>query len=1363
MMKHLYLLLLGVVCLLSTTSALAQTPLAHYDFSGSAKDITTNANHAVVNGAQLTQDRLGFANSAFLFDGEQSSVTAPNSSILNTPQTTLSFWVNVTALPEQGEEFLFSFGGWQERWKVSLPAHGKLIWTTNNTSGISDMDAGDGNELVAGQWTHVAMVHNGTEDKIYINGAVVATKAVAGDMNATTNVLGIGYNPIDDANYFTGALDEVMIFGEGLSDAEVTALYNEQSIAPAVENAIVANYSFSAAGFDDAYGNHAALQDAAIATDRFGYGNSALAFNGTSTEVTAPNSSLLNSATTSIAFWVKLNSLPATGEYFLLSNGGWQERWKISLPDHGKLVFTTNSASGISDMDSGDGNELSAGEWTHIMMVHDGAKDIIYINGALAAEKNVVGDLNATTHPLGIGYNPVDGGNWTDGVIDEVAIFNYALTAGEVNTFYGEQATFPGTATPEVALYSLNGDGHDDSQFGNTAELLSGGTEVANRHGWGANALEGAAVAPNSAALQTDATTVAFWVKANSFPVSGEAYLLSNGGWQERWKISMPNHGKPVWTTHTASCCNDLDSGTPLTLDTWTHLAMVHDATNGKDLIYLNGSLANERDAAGALAKTKYPLGIGHDPIDGGSFFDGAIDDLRIYNEALDATAIAALYAAQNAAPADSDLVAHYAFSGNGNDETAYNNDASTPVLTTDRFGRTNQAAAFDGATEVTAANSTQQNSPLASISFWINLNTLPASGEYFLLSNGGWQERWKISLPSHGKPVFTTNNTSGISDMDSGDGNELPVGEWTHVVMVHDGSKDIIYFNGAQVAEKDVAGDLNSTTHPLGMGYNPIDGGNWLDGSLDEVQLYSIALDGAAVAALYTEQSTPPVITDNEAPDAPLNLAADVVFNNVDLMWLPATDNEAVIAYNVYLDGVLAATTQQTSAYFPLLTPLTTFSFAVTAIDAAGNESLPSSLAVTTGVDETPDITPPTPPVNLMGSPSFSSVLLSWEAATDDTQVAGYYIWLDAVAYDTIGAGNLSILVTGLEPSELYSFEVAAFDLAGNVSELAELTLSTTEPLETAEPGLVAHYPFDGDANDATPYENHGVIGGDPIFENATHPHGGGMNIKFDGMQDSVLAPNAVQLLSDYTSVAFWIRVDEINTAEAEAYIMDFGHWSERWKISLPQHTKIVWTTNSNTAQFPELISDMDSGDGNELVPGFWWYVTMVHDGENDLVYVNGVQANSKPSPGVLNVTAMSLGMGNNPVEGEQYFNGALDNVKIYNRALTAAEIATLYETGSIVVGTNEPNLVGTYIESVYPNPTTDILNVRHELPANQPLLLRTFDAAGRQLDVLRLTPAEVANGQFDLSVSDYPAGIYSLNFVLGGKNLGTVMFNKQ
>lgn len=1364
MKQRFYSLFFVLTCFLLAAAGLrAQTPVAYYPFTGSATDESPYANHASVNGALLTQDRFGWSNSAMLFDGVQGAVRAENASHLNSPAATVAFWVHVNELPDQGEVFLISLGGWQERFKISLPSHGKVVWTTNNSSGISDMDAGDGNELQEGVWMHVAAVHDGVQDRIYIDGALAATKAVAGTLNSATYPLGIGYNPIDNANYFNGVMDEVILLDVALTDFQVAALYAVQSAPPSVPQGKVAAYTFRGNGADESdFDNHADISTGKLTTDRFGYGKSAMLCNGTSTEVSAPNAAQLNSPYTTVSFWVKPNSLPGTGEAFLLSYGGWQERWKISLPSHGKPVWTTNHTNGISDMDSGDGNELQPGVWTHVVMVHDGLKDRIYMDGVQVAEKDVVGDLNESTKPFGIGYNPIDGGNWFDGVLDEVEMYNFALSPTEISDLYTAQSTFPGTADNLVAHYSLNGNGIDETQFGNHGAPEDDATAVTNRHDWGSNALDGAVTADNSIALQSDYTTISFWVKPNAFPPFGEVYLMSNGGWQERWKISLPDHGKPVFTTHSGgACCSDMDSGTPLALDTWTHVVMVHDGTNDK--IFLNGVLANTKSVAGALDKTKYPLGIGYDPIDNGSFFDGAIDDVQIYNEALSDAEIADLYDAQSPAPViASDLVASYPFSGNGMDETDYQNHSAGASLGVDRFSKVNQAAAFNGVnTEVTAANSPQLNTPYTTVSFWVNPNTLPATGEAFLMSHGGWQERWKISLPSHGKPVWTTNHTNGISDMDSGDGNELVAGTWTHVVMLHDGAKDKIYMNGVMVAEKDVVGDLDNTTYPFGIGYNPIDGGNWFDGLIDEVQIYKVALSDSEIADLYDAQSQPPSGGDTEAPEAPLNLTASVTFNHVTLNWFPASDNVGVVSYNVYLEGDLSATTPHTNAYFPDLTPLTDFVFGVTAVDAAGNESLMTTRLVTTGPDETPDVTPPTVPGNLSGSPSFSSVLLSWEASTDDTQVAGYVILVDGEIADTVSGATLSYFASGLDPLTLYTFEVYAFDLAGNNSAFAELTLSTTEPLITDEPGLVAHYPFDGDANDATPYNNHGVIGGDPVFENATHGFGG-MNIKFDGQQDSVLAPNGVQLISDFTSVSFWIRVDGINTQDAEAYVLDFGHWDQRWKISLPQHLKIVWTTNSNNTQFPVFISDMDSGDGNEMVIGFWWHVIMVHDGTNDIIYVNGIQANSKPVDGKLNATTRPLCFGNNPIEGGQYFNGALDNVKIYNRAVTADEALKLFETG--VVSTEEVStLLTPYIQEVFPNPATDVLTINHSLPSNQPLVVRVFDLQGRQVDQVRFSQGEVANGQFSLNVSGYPQGLYTLNFALGGKNLGALKFQKQ
>ncbi len=1360
-MKHLVHLLLlfyaGIVALS------AQTPVATYSFSGHAKDGSSFSNHGSVNGASLVADRFGFANSALSFDGKQGAVTVANGAQLQSASTTISFWVNVRTLPAQGEAYILSHGGWQERWKISLPAHGKPVFTTHAASCCKDMDSGGGNELKPGEWRHVVMTHDGITDRMYMNGVQVNEAAYTGALNQTTHPFGIGYDPIDKANYFDGLLDDVMIYDVALTAAEIASLFATQSVPPVVPAGLVASYHFDEFGKDgSAFSNTASMVGAESTTDRFGYGNSAVALNGDDSEVTAPNSANVNSPFTTISMWVKVNALPANGEVFILSNGGWQERLKISLPDHGKPVFTTNNTSGISDMDSGNGNDLKPGQWTHLVMVHDGTKDKIFMNGVLKAEKAVAGGLNNTTKDLGIGYNVIDGGNWFDGSIDDVEIYNTAWTDQAVSDLYNLQSAFPGTASNLVASYSLNGNASDDAQFENDGEMAPDATSTTNRHGWANNALHGAAGAQNSIALQSDYTTISFWVNPTSLPASGEVYLMSNGGWQERWKISLPSHGKPVFTTHATACCSDMDSGTPLVVGQWTHVAVVHDGTS--DLMYFNGALVNQKATAGALNKTKHPLGIGFDPIDFAGFFDGSIDDVQIYNKGLSAAEILALYDNQKVAPVvTSDLVADYTFDNSKRDQSSYNNDAyGNAVATKDRFGKSNKAIQSDGKSTYTeAANSPQLNADFTSVSFWVNVKSLPASGEVYILSHGGWQERWKISLPSHGKPVFTTHTASCCNDMDSGGGNELVPNVWKHVVVTHDGITDRMYMNGVQVNEKAYAGALGKTVHALGIGYDPIDKGNYFDGSLDEVQIYGRALTAAEVLALYTLQSSAPASSDTESPCAPLNLSALVDFTNVDLSWALASDNVAVTGYNVYQDGALLGSTEDLSAYIPNLSPLTTFVFGVSALDAAGNESLITTLSVTSGQDETPDTTPPTKPGDLKGNAGANSVLLSWTASTDDRQLQGYVVLVDGIFSDSLSASAVSVFVNGLENETAYTFEVYAYDLSGNNSDIAEITLSTTKPLDTGEPGLVAHYPFDGNANDATPYNNHGVVGGNPVFEPSTHPLGiGGQNIKFDGDLDSVLVANAVHLISDYTTVSFWIRVDGQNAAVAEAYIMDFGHWDQRWKISLPQHLRIVWTTNGNNTQFPTFISDMDSKDGNEMVKGFWWYVTMVHDGEKNIIYVNGEEVNSKPVPTKLNSTSRPLCFGSNPIEGGQYFQGALDNVKIYNKALSAAEISKLFTSGT--TGIKDYALAEYGNIGLSPNPVSNVLNISHSFTSKNDVKVRILDNLGRQVSGYAPASGDINSGNMSLDINALSTGLYFVNFIIDGQNIGSVKFSK-
>lgn len=1344
----------------------AQDVVARYTFDGKANDVTAFRNDATVHGAYLTQDRFGVANRAFWFDGVMSYMTAPNAPQLNSPTTTVAFWIRVDSLPEQGEVYVLSHGGWQERWKISLPAHGKPVWTTNHTGGISDMDSGDANVLDIGEWHHVVMVHDGLKDYIYIDGVLAAEKDVVGTLNSTNFPLGIGYNPIDGGLFFKGALDEITIWNGALDSAAVAELYAEQSVAPFFGTGEVAHYAFDRNLLDESpYHNHARGNDISYVSDRFGFGDYAVDFNGESSTVIAANSEQLNSPLITVSFWINVESIPGTGEVYIASHGGWQERWKISLPSHGKMVWTTNHENGISDMDAGGGQELVPGVWTHAVFVHDGLKDYIYINGVLAAEKDVVGRLNDTEFPLGIGFNPIDNANYLDGSIDDFIIYNYPLDAAAVLALYEEQNTSPATPDALVANFPFSGNFNDVSQFRNHA-TPNGATLGKDRFGYANNAayLDGASsiTVDNSAQYNSDYTTVSFWVNLDELPGTGEVYLASHGGWQERWKISLPSHGRPVWTTNHTGGISDMDSGdgNVLVPGTWAHVVVSHGPL--QDKIYLDGVLVNTKDVGNPLNDTDFPLGIGYNPIDGGNFMKGSIDDFRLYNRDLTDQEVLDLYNAQVVNPGfTTNVVADYPLNGNAIDVSPYQNHGrlNYPTADEDRHGRANHSLFFDGTDEVTAPNSAQLNTPQTTVSFWVNVNNLPANGEAYLLTFGGWQQRWKISLPTHGKVVWTTNHTNGISDMDAGNGNELVPGEWTHLAFVHDGLKDYIYINGVLAAEKNVVGDLNNTTFPLAMGFNVIDGGSYFDGNLDDVMIFRNALTAAEILALFDSQFDPPIITDTEAPCAPLDLTATVSFTNVSLSWLDAMDDSGILAYNIYINGEIVRTVETTFTDFTGLLPLTNYEFGVSAVDSAGNESLITTITVRTGMDQTPDTEAPSIPTNLQVTTGSNSAVFSWDPSLDNVGVAGYVVLVDGVVYDTVDASQTSIFISGLDPETLYAFEVYAFDFAGNNSEAAFVTATTIEPIDTGEPGLVAHYRFDGNANDATPYNNHGAIGGDPTFE--TNPNTGSLAIVFDGDADSVLAPNAVQLISDFATIGFWIRVDGQNLADAEAYIMDFGHWDERWKISLPQHLKPVWTTNSKNAQFDEFIHDMDSGDGNELVIGFWFYVTMVHDGVDDIIYIDGVEVNRQPAPGTLNPTDNPLGMGNNPVDGGQYFEGALDEVKIYNRALSSAEVAQLFEQGFVNV--RDLDAVHKYVEVIYPNPTKDEVTVKHGFGVTQDLVIRIFDQAGRQVGSFPIQANQMDSGVINMNVSNLTGGVYTLNFVLGGTNLGSIPFMKQ
>ena len=159
----------------------------------------------------------------------------------------------------------------------------------------------------------------------------------------------------------------------------------------------------------------------------------------------------------------------------------------------------------------------------------------------------------------------------------------------------------------------------------------------------------------------------------------------------------------------------------------------------------------------------------------------------------------------------------------------------------------------------------------------------------------------------------------------------------------------------------------------------------------------------------------TPPV--DVTPPSTPSGLAkTSATVSSVSLSWGASSDGSGVAGYRVYRDDVLAGAGAATSAVVSGLACGTSYVFAVEAYDTAGNTSPRASLAtVTAACQPAPDTRAPSAPQG-MGWTTISqnSIGVKWNAATDDTGVAGYRVYRDGTAAGT--TQSLSYTVGGLQ-----------------------------------------------------------------------------------------------------------------------------------------------------------------------------------------------------------------------------------------------------------------------------------------------------------------------------------------------------------
>ena len=192
-----------------------------WPFNGNANDESGNGNHGTVNGATLTTDRNGKANSAYSFDGVKNYINSD----FNFKATNSSFTISYWFLLDNNSNFNGKIFHFQEGISGPYEVNNDFLGTNKLNFFIQGINYST-TSINKYNWYHAVSIYNSVnkEIKLYINGILEFTKIVNNVPRLPNSSLRIGAR-LNNSEFFKGKIDEFLIYNRALTQQEITALY----------------------------------------------------------------------------------------------------------------------------------------------------------------------------------------------------------------------------------------------------------------------------------------------------------------------------------------------------------------------------------------------------------------------------------------------------------------------------------------------------------------------------------------------------------------------------------------------------------------------------------------------------------------------------------------------------------------------------------------------------------------------------------------------------------------------------------------------------------------------------------------------------------------------------------------------------------------------------------------------------------------------------------------------------------------------------------------------------------------------------------------------------------------------------------
>jgi len=357
---------------------------------------------------QLTfaADRKGQVNKAYSFNGIGDHILVGN---VGNSIKAISFWMQANAVASQ-----------------------KII----NIDGTIQI------ELIGSSITATSFPATAT---VYVDGSASANLP---DTNwhfvTITDTAGVSASTFDigavSTSYFSGKLDDVKIYNRVLSTTEIATLYSEYNPGIAISNlqkGLVGQWKLDGNAKDSTpYGNKGTVTSATLTTDRKGQANKAYSFNGSTSYIDVgtyfPNiTSLLT-----VSAWVKPGGSQVSYADMWGNHGGTYKGFTMEQQATTLNQFYWAYGNGSAWVITGNVN-LTTNQWQHVVAIKDSTYCYFYVNGVeqVSARVSCTSNISPlTTSNFKIGFDST--GRYFNGSIDDVRIYNRALSAAEVLTLY---------------------------------------------------------------------------------------------------------------------------------------------------------------------------------------------------------------------------------------------------------------------------------------------------------------------------------------------------------------------------------------------------------------------------------------------------------------------------------------------------------------------------------------------------------------------------------------------------------------------------------------------------------------------------------------------------------------------------------------------------------------------------------------------------------------------------------------------------------------------------------------------------------------------------------------------------------------